>query len=166
MDSDIETIYKEIDRIIVNHLMINDNSMKLCQSWGYNGFKRLHRVNSKNLLSEHLKLENCMFDKYRKVLEINNISTDYSPTNLKYHLSKLKDIYYDDIIKIGKLNHEHIKLIGVSNSVAENILKYLNHDYEKVCRWYQRFEENGWNYVDMHLVDDRLHEKIKKIEEG
>lgn len=166
MEYDIESIYKELDTIIIKHLMLNDNSMKICQSWGYNGFKRLHRVNSKKMLCEHLKLENCMFDKYRKVLKIENVSTEYSPTSFKYHLNQLKELFYNDIIKVGKLNYEHIKLVGISNSVAESVLEYLNHDYEKFCRWYQRFDENSWNYVDIHLVDDRLHEKIKKIEEG
>ena len=38
---EIEQIYKNVDNIILTHLMINDKAMKHCQSLGYNGFKRL-----------------------------------------------------------------------------------------------------------------------------
>lgn len=169
MEYDIETLYKEIDSIILKHIMMNDNAMKLTQSWGYNGFKRFHRINSEKMLCEHLKLENCMFDNYQIILktDIANLKNDdYSASSIKYHLNQLKEIFYDDIKKLGKLNYEHIKLIGISNSIIECVLKCFAHDYEKVCRWFKRFDESGWNSIDIHLLDDRLHEKMKKIEES
>ena len=44
----IEEIYKKADNIIITHLMVNDDAMKITQSIGYNGFKRFHRYMAKN----------------------------------------------------------------------------------------------------------------------
>lgn len=164
MENEIESLYKEIDSIILKHLMLNDNAMKLCQSWGYNGFKRLHRVNAKKMLCKHLELENCMFDKYRIVLKTEVKDTDFSASNIKYHLNQLRDLFYNDIKQLGQLNFKHIELIGVSNSIVEDVIKCFNHDYEKMCRWFKRFDESSWSSIDIHLVDDKLHEKMKEIE--
>jgi hypothetical protein len=166
MESDIETIFKSVDTIILKHLMINDSAMKLTQSWGYNGFKRLHRVKAKKMLCEHLKLENCMFDKYRTVLETDVKGIEYSPSNIKYHISQMKETLESDIRELGKLNYKHIELVGISNSVIECVLECFMHDYEKMCRWFARFNESSWNSIDLRLLDDQLHSKYKKIEEG
>lgn len=161
----IEDIYKSIDKIVLKHLMINDEAMKICQSLGYNGFKRLHRVNSKKLLDEHIKLENDMFDKYRKLLNVVPDVVTYNPVNLKMHINEWKKILDEDIDVLGQLNFNHIQLIGLSNDVIECLIKIFIHDYKKVCRYYQRFSESNWNSIDMHLVDDKLHKKYKDYEE-
>lgn len=161
----IEEIYESIDKIVLKHLMLNDDAMKLTQSWGYNGFKRLHRMNTKKLLCSHSELSNCMFDRYRKVLNVRVNFEDYVPTSLKSHLDKWIDVLNEDLQKLGELNYEHIKLVGYSNCVAECVMKCFIHDQEKANRWYERFSNSNWNSIEMHLVDDRLHEKMKKEEE-
>lgn len=162
---EVSAIYKEIDRIIVKHKKINDKAMKLTQSWGYNGFKRLHRVNTKKLMCEHLKIENDMFDKYQQILDSSSEIISYDPTSLKTHLSKWKDILYEDIYNIAKLNYEHIQSIGVSNDIAKCVLAIFQYDYEKVCRWYKRFNDSNFDLVDIHIVDDYIHKKYKEIED-
>lgn len=163
---ELEQIFKNIDNIIVNHIMINDKAMKITQSLGYNGFKRLHRYNEKCLLHLHQKLENCYFDKYRKILDANIDTPIYNPIDLKAHLEKWKLLLELNIQELGELNQEHFDLIGVTNSIVEELICKFNHDYEKVCRWITRFNESNWNSIDCHLVDDCLHNKIKKKEEG
>lgn len=161
---EIEQIYKGVDEIILKHIMLNDKAMKLTQSWGYNGFKRLHRVNSKKLFCEHQKIENNMFDKYRKMLDINIDFVRYSTMDLKNHLEKWKNILYEDINNLQKLNYEHFEKTGISNDIIECILKIFFHDYEKVCRYIERFNESNWNSIDCHNLDDYLHKKMKEIE--
>lgn len=161
----VEEIYKSTDKIILKHLMINDNAMKIMQSLGYNGFKRLHRCNTRELLKYHIKLENNLFDKYRQILDVSPESIKYDPINMKNHLDKWKQTLNEDIKTLGNLNYEHIQTIGISNDIIEDTLKEFLHDYEKVCRYYMRFNESNWNPIDIHVVDDKLHEKIKKYEE-
>lgn len=161
----IEEIYKNVDRIILKHLMINDDAMKICQSLGYNGFKRMHRVNSRKLLNNHLELENNMFDKYRLILNTNVEVSKYDPVNIKNHLDKWKQALEEDIKQLGNLNYKHMETVGISNNIIESLICLFIHDYEKTSRWYARFNESNWNPIDMHAVDDRLHEKIKQDEE-
>lgn len=163
---DINTIYQEIDKVILKNLMLNDDAMKLCQSMGFNGFKRMHKYNIKFLLCEHIKLENNMFDKYRKTLETDVTSYKYKANTIKEHLYQWKLSIESDVKRLGDLNKEHFAQIGIDNNIIKCVLELLMHDYEKSCRWYSRFEEIQWNMHDIHYIDDKLHEKIKKIEDG
>ncbi|MEG1506720.1 MAG: hypothetical protein RR478_04395 [Bacilli bacterium] len=161
---DISTIYQEVDKIILKNLMINDDAMKICQSIGLNGFKRLHRCNIKNLLCKHLKLENNMYDKYRKVLETDILGSKYKIASIKEHLYTWKNSLSEDVKKLGELNKEHFNCVGVENCVIKETIEDMLHDYEKTCRWYCRFEETQWNLHDIHYLDDNLHQKYKELE--
>ena len=161
---DIESIYKSLDEMALKHLMLNDEAMVRTQSMGYNGLKRLHRVNSKKFHCDHIKLENDMFERYRKVLNVTPQSLAYSPTNIRTHLMKWKEVLEADIKELGSLNDNHIKIVGFSNKAADSMIDKFLHDYEKVSRWVARFNESNWNVMDIHMVDDRLHDKMKEIE--
>lgn len=162
---EIEQVYKNVDNLILTHLMINDDAMKYMQSLGYNGFKRLHRCLVKELLKKHQKLENCYFEKYQKVLNTAVDSTIYEPTTLKYHLEKWKELLFRGIQELGELNQEHFDIVGITNSIIEDLICCFTAKYEKVCRWIMRFNESDWNSIDCHYVDDYLHKKMKNIEE-
>ena len=163
---EIEQIYKNVDTIILTHLMINDTAMAYTQSFGYNGFKRLHRHLTKELLCKHLKLENCYFDKYQKILDAPVDTPNYKPMNLKNHLERWKELLERHIQELGELNQEHFDLIGTTNSIIEDIIHCFLKKYEKVNRWIIRFNESNWSSIDCHYVDDCLHKKMKKKEEG
>lgn len=163
---EIEQIYKNVDNIILTHLMINDKAMKITQSLGYNGFKRLHRCETKYLLCKHIDLENCYFDKYQKVLESNVNVPVYNPISLKEHLEKWKELLNRSIQELGELNQEHFDIIGITNGIIEDLICCFMKKYEKTCRWIARFNESDWNSIEMHSVDDCLHSKYKKKEEG
>lgn len=163
---EIEQIYKNVDNLIMTHLAIHDNAMKICQSLGYNGFKRLHRCKVKYLLCKHIELENCYFDKYQKVLTTNAMTITYTFTNLKEHLEKWKDLLHRAIQELGELNQEHFDIVGMTNCIIDDLICCFVKKYEKVCRYIARFNESNWNSMELHLVDDCLHEKMKKKEEG
>lgn len=163
---EIDQVYKNIDNILLTHIMINDKAMKFTQSIGYNGFKRMHRCLSKELMCLHQKLVTCYFDKYRKVLDTNVDTPLYNPVDLKSHLEKWKNILSISIQELGELNQEHFDLVGITNDVVEDTLKCFMCKLEKINRWITRFDESMWNSIDCHLVDDYLHKKMKKKEEG
>ena len=163
---EIEQIYKNVDNIILTHLMINDKAMKHCQSLGYNGFKRLHKYETKYLLCLHQKLETCYFDKYQKVLDTNIDIPIYNPIDLKEHLEKWKELLNRSIQELGELNQEHFDVIGITNGIIEDLICCFMKKYEKVNRWIARFNESMWNSIECHYVDDCLHKKMKEKEEG
>jgi hypothetical protein len=162
---EIEQIYKNVDNIILTHLMINDDAMKITQSLGYNGFKRLHRYETKYLLCKHQELENSYFDKYQKVLNANVSNPIYNPISLKDHLEKWRDLLTRHIQELGELNQEHFDVIGITNCIIEDTICCFMKKLEKVNRWIMRFNESDWNSVEIHYVDDCLHKKMKKKEE-
>ena len=163
---EIEQLYKNVDNIILTHLMINDKAMKHCQALGYNGFKRLHRCETKYLLCLHQKLENCYFNRYQKVLNAEVENPIYNPIDFKEHLEKWKELLLKDIQELGELNQEHFDTVGMTNSIIEDLICCFIKKLEKVNRWITRFNESMWNSIDCHSVDDYLHKKIKKKEEG
>lgn len=161
---ELEQIFKNIDSIILNHLMINDDAMKITQSLGYNGFKRLHRYNAKKLLCYHQKLDNYYFDRYRKILNPTIDVSSYNPTNLQSHLEKWKLSLEMSIQELGELNQEHFDLIGITNCIVDDLIKDFCKYLEKVNRWIMRFNESNWNSIDCHYIDDYLHKKMKEKE--
>lgn len=49
--------------------------------------------------------------------------------------------------------------------VVDCAMKKMGKDYEKVSRYIKRFTESDWLTLDMHIVDDKLHDKYKAKEE-
>lgn len=161
---DLEQIYKGIDNIIVNHIMLNDKAMQITQSLGFNGFKRFHRYNETCLLEMHQCLENWYFDRYQKVLNVDVSIIQYNPIDLKAHLSKWKILLETDMQTLGELNQEHFDLVGISNCIIDKLIYKFSKHYEKICRYLKRFEASNWDSLDCHIVDDYLHKKIKEKE--
>lgn len=163
---EIEQIYKNVDNIILTHLMINDDAMKHMQALGYNGFKRYHRHFEKELLCKHIDLEVCYYDRFQKILDTIVNAPQYSPMSLKNHLERWKELLARHIQELGELNQEHFDMVGVTNDIIECLIGCFVRKLEKVNRWIMRFNESNWDSKEMHYVDDCLHKKMKKKEEG
>ena len=159
-------IYTEVAEVLCEHKQLNINAMAICQSLGYNGFKRLHRCLSKKMMCAEISLINNFYDKYRDVFLPPHATATYAPRDLKSHLMEWDKKLLDGITKLGDANKKHFEKVGVENCVIKDIMECMLHDYEKCGRWYKRFEETSWLAHDLHVLDDRLHDKLKKIEES
>lgn len=162
----IEDIYKETDVLFIKELMINNEAMKMCQSWGLNGFKRWHRMLDKFFNEKSIELECSMFDNYRKVLDVIVGNPNYKPLNFKSHITNWKPVLEADIRRLGELNKAHMEEVGMGCSIIECALEKLKKVYEKVCRYEDKFNKVGWTWDYVFIEDNRLHDKCKKIEEG
>ena len=127
-------IFENVDKITITHIMVTDDLMKYAQSFGYNGYKRMFRCLQREFDEFHIKLEN-----YNNALKTN-------------------------ISDLGKLNNEYFTNNGVDCCIITNMIKCMMCKYEKTSRWIQRFNDNNWNLVDIHIVDKELHEKYKGME--
>lgn len=157
-------LYSRIDAILYEHKCINKKAMALSHSLGYNGFKRMHRKDSKKYFKWCVDLENELFDKYRTKMTYTHRDYAYNPSTLKDHLANWDSKLIEAITELGKINKEHIDRTGVSNCIIEKALCKMIKRYEKTGRWYKRFEEGGWLAFDQHAVDDYIHKKFKKKE--
>jgi len=163
-NTDIHDILMKIDKILLWHKCFNNKAMKVCQSSGYNGFKRLHRYNTRCFLNWHMCLENEAFDKFRFILETDYEDFDYTSRTLIDHLKNWDMKLGQDIEKLAMLNNEYRMLAGVGNKTAKKALRKMTKNHEKTGRWHKRFEETKSAH-DQHELDDWLHEKYKKKEE-
>jgi len=161
----IPDILMEMDKVLLWHKCFNDKSMKMCQAAGFNGFKRLHRYNTRCFLNWHLCLENEAYDKFRFTLDTEYEDFNYSTSGLIDHLKNWDMKLGKDIEKLAMLNNEYRMLAGVGNKTAKKALRKMTKNHEKAGRWYRRFEETK-SMHDQYDLDGKIHEKYKKKEEG
>ena len=138
--------------------------MIICQSIGYNGFKRWHRRRVKKFKCWSVGLENELFDNYRKQPNISTMPSMYSPTGLKEHLLSWDSCLENALGQLCKLSFKFLEATGVINCFIKKAICRLQKDREKVRRWYHRFEECNWSAHDIHVLDMFLHEHERKKE--
>jgi hypothetical protein len=134
------------------------------QSLGYNGFKRWHRLRSKQFFDLKCKLSTELFDKFRKKATFKDYELNYSPDTMESHLKAWDNSLLQAIEDLGTLNNQFAELTGMCCDVIDCATKYMMKDFEKVGRYYKRFTESDWLTLDMHIVDDKLHKKFKMKE--
>ncbi len=78
----------------------------------------------------------------------------------------MENFIRNSIQELGELNQEHFDLVGVTCETIECVMQLFVKKLEKVNRRIMRFNESNWNAIDIHKVDDDLHWKMKKKEEG
>jgi archaellum component FlaC len=165
MSESITEIFNSIHDVISTYRKVSIKSMSIMQHLGYNGFKRWHRYRSKCLFEIELKLANKLYDNFRIVPNFKDLDVNYNPSNIEEHLRSWDKLLLDSVQELGKLNIEFTKQTGMSCELIEKSICMLSKDYEKVGRYLKRFNDSDWLTLDIHIVDEHLHEKFKKLEE-
>lgn len=160
----ITSLFNEIAKIFHNYSEINFKAMCIVHSMGFNGFKRWHRIRSKQFNNLKICLANELFDLFRKKAEFKSELIDYNVSSMDVHLKTWDSFLKDSVSKLGNLNKEFYNETGYECHVISKALEIMKYDYEKVGRYYKRFSEGDWLNMDMHLVDDCIHKKMKKRE--
>lgn len=160
----IPEILHDIDCVILWHKCFNDKAMKMCQAAGYNGFKRMHRYNTRCFLNWHMKLENEAYDKFRFTMDTHIDDFNIMWGSLVDHLKNWDAKLDQDIDELAMLNNEYRMCAGEGNCIVEKALHKMVKNHEKTGRWYKRFEETKSAH-DQHELDDAIHARYKKKEE-
>lgn len=160
----IKDILNDMDKIVCWHKCFNDISMKMCHAAGFNGFKRLHRYNTKCFLKWHLCLENEAFDKFRVTIDTEYEDLNYSTSDLIEHLKNWNMKLGQDMEKLAMLNNEYRMHTGLGDKTIKKVLRKMAKNHEKSGRWYRRFEDTK-SMHDQYDLDMKLHEKYKAKEE-
>lgn len=141
------------------------NASVLCQSWGYNGMKRMHRYFMCKFNHLEILLKNEMFDNHELIAPLTHDPYPaYSPASIKDHAQKWYSTLCDATKQVAMANVELVKLTGYQSCIVKCMLKYLYKQKEKARRFLKRGEEVQWMAHDLHVYDDCLHEKYKKKE--
>lgn len=165
MADSVTELYESANKILTTHCKLNRIAMSRLHVMGYNGFKRWHRYRSREFFEMKLCLANELYDKFRISPNFKDYEITYSPINVEEHLKSWDKALLDGIQELGTLNKRYYELTGVNSCALEKTMCWLMRDYEKVGRLLKRFTESDWLTLDMHTVDDRLHEKYKEKEE-
>lgn len=160
----IEEIYQNVDSIMIRHMMINNDAMKITQSWNLNGFKRWHRCLQRFFMENSICLENKMFDYYRKILKVDVSVVTYNPADIQSHLMSWKNTIDTDLQILGNLNKEHFNAVGVENEIIKCVIKKLIKIQEKLNRYIEKFNKTNWDWQYLYLCDSELHSKMKEKE--
>ncbi len=168
MAESVASLYESIARILTTHCKLNMIAMSKMQVLSYNGFKRWHRYRSRQFHELKLCLANELYDKFRIAPTFKDYEITYSPANVEEHLKSWDKALLDAIQELGTLNKEYYEVVGVNCCMIEKAMGKMMRDYEKVGRLLKRFTESDWLTLDMHIVDNKLHEKYKtkEVEHG
>lgn len=158
----MQELYAKVEAILDEHQQISEQAMIAMQALGYNGFKRLHRCDAKKYECLRLKLANGLFDKYRTKLKFKCSHVEYEPVSLRDHLATWDMKLEQSIKELAKLSKEFFDATGTINPVIKKALCLMTHHFEKTGRWYARFEDTNWLAHDVHVLDDRVHDKYKR----
>lgn len=164
----IKEILNSIADIAMRLSILNFKSMSICQQLGFNGFKRWHRCYSKDFHNFLISLENKAFDYYAISLNLTGGGVEYEPKSIIYHFQYYKEFAETYLHELGDLNKEFYNLTGFSAPKVDKMKKILLKQIEKCTRMVNRYKSIGSEATglhDLHTYDDRLHDKMKKIEE-
>lgn len=168
MAESVASLYESVAKILTTHCKLNMIAMSKMQALGYNGFKRWHRYRSRQFHELKLCLANELYDKFRITPTFKDYEITYSPASVEEHLKSWDKALLDTIQELGALNKEYYEVVGVNCCMIEKTMHKMMRDYEKVGRLLKRFTESDWLTLDMHIVDNNLHEKYKakEVEHG
>ena len=110
-------------------------------------------------------LSNELFDKFRIKSNFKEYELNYSPSSIEEHLKSWDKALLNAIQELGNLNKKYYEETGMNCEIIECSLRKMIKDYEKVGRYLKRFNESDWLTLDMHIVDDKIHEHYKCKEE-
>jgi len=162
----MKELYDVCIKLFKELMLKHESAMMICQSIGYNGFKRWHRRRAKKFFCWAIGLENELFDNYRKTPTLAIMPSTYSAESLKEHLAAWDACLEHGITALIDISKQFIDRTGLPNCHVKCAIKCLAKDREKTRRWYARFTDSNWSAHDTHIVDDMLHAKEKRKEGG
>lgn len=166
MADSVKAVFETVHKVLSVHCKLNRLAMCALQVMNYNGFKRWHRYRSRQLFDMDVLLSNELFDRFRIKADFKDYELTYNPSSLEEHLKSWEKALLDGIQTLGEQGKAFYELTGMKCGIVDRAMRKLSHDYEKTGRYIRRFSESDWLALDMHIVDDRLHDKFKKKEEG
>lgn len=160
-------LMKQAIDIAANGEAIHDKLSRSAHMKGFQGFKRWHRIQSKDDREHRIKLQHYVIDMFEENLEP---IWDYlliEPTDLKDHLNKYLDWEISVYKEVNRIANELV-LKGYNYEAEEvsDCVKGVVKEIEKIRRWIDTFDKVEWDMSYILLMDKKLHDKCKDVEKG
>ena len=162
----MQEIYNSILKVGYQLKHASDNAMVLTHAWGYNGFKRMHEVLEDYIGFYCIKIKKEMRDEQELSPPLTQVAFPaYAPIDIKDHAKKWHATITDACRQIADLN---VRLMTESGKQSKTMKNYVNCLYkfkEYIVRFIKRAEHCEWMEHDLHVWDDRMHDKMKCTQE-
>jgi hypothetical protein len=136
--------------------------MALCQAWTYNGHKRYYQMAVLCYTEKLLCLKKKVYDMFRFMPMDDSASEPYRAQTYKEHFAKWENFLKGNIEILSDLNKKLFAETGVENCTVTDILCRLYKDRERTLRRVKQYNESGWNPIELHADDLKLHKKLKR----
>lgn len=158
-------IEKRLLDLVCKLVKMNEAAACSCQKLCFNGFKRWHKCYIKNLEKIKAKIRDCVYEQYDIELYPEYPRVDYNPQGIIYHFTMFLDHIEKDIVELGEINKDYYNVSGFHSKYSCRVHKILKEQVKK-CRKminrYKNFSSEATALHDLHMVDDRIHEKLKE----
>ena len=158
----MQDTYNEIVKILNQLIRSCKDAMSLCQQWTYNGHKRYYQVACLCYMEKLLYLKKKAFDMFRFMPLDDSHSEPYIAQTYKDHFTRWEKYLKSCIDSLTELNKRLFTETGIENCTLTDIIEHLYKDQERTVRKIKQYNESGWNAIELHLDDKKLHEKMKK----
>lgn len=160
-------LLKEAINLSARGEMIHDTLSRSAHMKGLQGFKRWHKVQSKEDRCHRVDLQHYVIDMFSENLEPSweELEGVKEPLTIKEHLELYLDWEIEVYTTIASISN---RLVAKFPKEAEKVLNPLcgvSKEIEKIRRWLQDFEFTGYDASYIKLFDKMLHDKVKEIEE-
>ena len=161
-----QEIYNNIIRISSQLRHASDNAMVLCHAWGYNGFKRMHETLEDYLGFYTIKLKKEMRDEQEISPPLASLAFPaYQPKDIRDHAYKWRETIKDACMQIVSLNTGLMQQTGKQSKSIKRMIACLYEFKKIIVRFIKRAEACNWMEHDIFVWDDRIHDKMKCIQD-
>lgn len=172
---DIKTYAKDMTPIKLLQMAINtfadaeithDVISRKVHMMGFQGAKRYNRYRSLEDRKLRVKLQHYVIDIFGMDLEADWKGKDISFNDYKGYLEYYLDTEVEVYAMLNKI-HNELVLNGYNAEacIIKDYLPSVVKEIEKVRRWTLDAENSDWDYTLIKIFDDKLHDKMKDVEE-
>ena len=161
----MQELYNQVLKLGCQLKHASDNAMVQTHAWGYNGFKRMHEVLCEYLDYWCRKLEKEMRDEHELSPALTHMPyAAYQVTDIKNHAHTWYQTIKDACTQISTLNTQMMQTTGKQSCIMKQFVNCLYKMKQIAWRFIKRGEHCQWMEHDIHVYDDRLHDKMKCIQ--
>jgi hypothetical protein len=158
----MQELFNEVVKLLNQLIRSSKDAMALCQTWAYNGHKRYYQMKVLCYTEKLLHLKKKVYDTFRFMPADDSMSEPYKAQTYKEHFSRWENFLKTSIEKLTDLNKNLFVETGIENCIITDILYSLYKDHERTFRQIKQYNESGWNPIELHADDLRLHKKLKR----
>ena len=157
----MQETFDEVVKLLNQLIRSSKDAMGICQKLTYNGHKRYYQVMTLCYTEKLLYLKKKAWDMFQFMPMDDSMSDPYMVQTYKEHFTKWEKFLKSSIDALSHLNKQLFAETGIENCTITDVLSHLYKDQERTIRQIKQYNESGWNPIELHADDKKLHSKMK-----